>query len=103
MSHYENFVEVGSSVTEGNSIFHVITYSHPGEDCLPWQHGIHNLCEWLDQEGFLVVEVPPDNECARLPYYTRQRILFGKFLIRLGELIATFSILKYGKEEVNDD
>ena len=90
MADAKNFVEIGDAVTDGYSIFHRITYKHPKEECIGWQRGIDNFCEWLDEEGYLVVNVPPNKACIGLPYGSRLRVNFGKFLILLGELIASF-------------
>ena len=92
MSDYKNFVEIGDDVTDGYSMFHKITYKHPEEECIGWQRGIDNFCEWLDENGFAVVEVPPNKACSGLPYGTRLRVNLGKFLVSLGELIASFGI-----------
>lgn len=90
MADAKNFVEIGNAVTDGYSMFHRITYQHPEEECIGWQRGIDNFCEWLDEEGYFVVKVPPNNASSGLPVGSGWRVSLGKFLIQLGELVASF-------------
>lgn len=81
MSDYKNFKQIADMATNGNSAFHRVEYKHPEEECMGWQRGIHNLANWLDKNGFMVVEIPKNTGC---------RVGLGKFLILLGELVAGF-------------
>ena len=80
MADFKKFAEIAESCTSGYSIFHRVTYKHPEDECLAWQKGINNLCEWLDKEGYIVVNIPRNGLASKI----------GLIIIRIGEIIASF-------------
>ena len=52
---YESFSEIADDFVNGDHWTHLMS-EHNSDECLAWQHGIHEFAEWLDSYGLKLVE-----------------------------------------------
>ena len=54
---YESFGEIADDFVNGESWTHQFS-DHSADDCYPWQHGVREFAEWLDEVGVEIIANP---------------------------------------------
>lgn len=54
---YESFSEIADDFTDGEHWTHQLS-NHTADECFPWQHGVKEFAEFLDEMGVKIIQNP---------------------------------------------